>query len=86
MTFSEIGVCFGVGNEGVGEETLGTLSLLIVVMFSLSGFCCNVPLDRIGGVETAVPLCEERGTIPEHTIATAAMIVTSFHLLVKGIS
>ena len=63
MAFSEIGVCFGVGNEGVGEETLETLSLLMVVMFSLSGFCCTVPLVRIGGVENAFPLCEERGMI-----------------------
>ncbi len=86
MAFSEIGVCFGVGNEGVGEETLETLSLLMVVMFSLSGFCCTVPLVRIGGVENAFPLCEERGMMPVLIIATATMIVTSFHLLVKGIS
>lgn len=86
MAFSEIGACFGVGNEGVGEETLEALSLLMVVMFSLSGFCCTVPLVRIGGVENAFPLCEERGMIPVLIIATTAMIVTSFHLLVKGIS
>jgi hypothetical protein len=43
-------------------------------------------LVRIGGVENAVPLCEERGIIPELIITTATMIVTSFHLLVKGIS
>jgi hypothetical protein len=62
---------------------LETLPLLMVVMFSLSGFCCIVPLVRIGGVENAFLLCEERGIIPEHIIATAAMIVISFHLLVK---
>lgn len=73
-------------NEGVGEGTLETLSWLMVIMFSLSGFCCIVPLVRIGGVENAVPLCEKRGIIPELIITTTAIIVTSFHLLVKGIS
>jgi len=75
-----------VSNEGVGEGTLETLSWLMVIMFSLIGFCCIVPLVRIGGVENAVPLCEERGIIPELIITTTAIIVTSFHLLVKGIS
>jgi hypothetical protein len=86
MAFFEISVGFGVGNEGVGEETLETLSLSMVVMFSLSGFCCTVPLVKIGGVENAFPLCEERGIIPELIIATTAIIVISFHLLMKGIS
>jgi len=86
MAFSEIGIFLGEGNEGVGEETLETFTLLMVVMFSLSGFCCTVPFVRIGGVDNAFPLCEERGMIAELIIATTAIIAISFHLLVKRIS
>ena len=50
---SEVGVGFGVGNRMVCDEVLDTLSLLLVVMFVLSGFCCTVPLVRIGGVKKA---------------------------------
>jgi len=86
MWFSEIGIFLGEGKEGVGEETLETFTLLMVVMFSLSGFCCTVPLVRIGGVDDAFPLCEERGMIAELIIATTAIMAISFHLLVKGIN
>jgi len=69
----------------VCDEILDALSLLVVVMFVLSGFCCTLPVFRIGGVEKVVLLFVERGIMPVQIIATVAMIATSFHLLVKGI-
>ena len=51
-------------------------------MFVLSGFCCTVPLVKIGGVKKTGLLFVERGMIPMLMIATVTMIATSFHLYV----
>ena len=69
----------------VCDGVLDKLSLLLVVMLVLSGFCCTVPLVKIGGVKKAYLLLVEKGMMPVLIIATVAMIATSFHLYVKGI-
>jgi hypothetical protein len=79
----EARVGFGVDTEIC--EVLDTPSLLLVVMFTLSGFCCTVPLVKIGDVKKADLLSEVRGMMPMPIMTTVAMIATSFHLYVKRI-
>ena len=85
MGFGVVAIGFGVGDSVVCGVMLDELSLLILVMFVLSGFCWTVPLVRIEGVTKAYLLFEERGTMPVLMIATVTRIATSFHLYVKGI-
>jgi hypothetical protein len=79
--FGVVAIGFGVGDEVVCGVMLDELSLLILVMFVLSGFCWVVPLVRFGGVRRVL-LFVEKVMIPALMIATATIIATSFHLYV----
>jgi len=76
-----VGVGFGVGDGVVCGVMVDVLSLLVVVMFVLSGFCWVVPFVRFGGVRKAL-LFVEKVMMPALIIATATIIATSFHLYV----